>query len=251
MPSDSTMTNKCLFCQNTPLTKEHVLPQWLRQHYPDISAINEFTANPKKRWTTQLFDLTARVVCKQCNEGWMSDLENKFKPLFNEMISLKKYNLDELKQSTIALWVQKTVLMLNQATPGGIKITSETYDEIYQSKKATRRVMVWLGWRMKYGQNTNDPLASFTIKQVDSVQVPSNILDEVKKQISKGGFGWKTTLAIGPLVFELMGHNMNVTMEIRGNTKTMKTIQPFYEDIEWPLEWPIEAEGGLEAVHSR
>lgn len=111
--------------------------------------------------------------------------------------------------------------------------------------------MVNLGWRMKHGQNSEDPIASFTIKQLESVRVPKNIYEEVKKQIDNGGFGWKATFALGPIVFELIGHNMNVILEITGRTKVMRTIRPFQNDFKWPLDWPIEAEGGLEAIHTR
>lgn len=244
------MHNQCLFCKSTPLTKEHVLPQWLRKHYPKMSVVNEFTSN-HKQWVTQPFDLTAKVVCKSCNEGWMADLEEKFRPIFDEMIVLNELVINKPKQSIIALWVQKTVLMLNQATPGSIKITPETYDEIYKNKKETKRIMVNLGWRMKYGQDKNDPIASFTIKQINSIQIRKDIYENVKKQTGRGGFAWKATLAVGPLVFELMGHNMNVILEITGNTKVMQTIRPYKTDFKWPIEWPIEAEGGLNAIHLR
>lgn len=244
------MHKKCLFCNSIPLTKEHVLPQWLRKHYPKMSVINEFTSN-NKHWITQPFDHKAKVVCKNCNEGWMSGLENDFRPIFNEMITLKELVIDESEQSIIAFWAQKTVLMLNQATPGGVKITSETYSEIYNNKRAVKRIMVYLGWRMKYGQDIKDPLASFTIKQINSIEVRKDIYDNVKMQVDEGGFAWKATLAVGPLVFELMGHNMNVTLEITGNTKVMHMIKPYKNDFRWPAEWPIEAEGGLDVIHTR
>ena len=215
-----------------------------------MSVVNEFTSN-HKQWVSQPFDLRAKVVCKSCNEGWMADLEDEFRPIFNQMIALKELVIDESKQSIIALWVQKTVLMLNQATPGSIKITSETYDEIYKDKKATKRIMVNLGWRRKYGQDKKDPIASFTIKQINSIQVRKDIYKNVKKQAGRGGFVWKATLAVGPLVFEIMGHNMNVILEITGNTKAMQTIRPYKTDFKWPIEWPIESEGGLDAIHSR
>lgn len=244
------MKNQCLFCQKTSLTKEHVFPKWLREHYPNETVINEFTST-KKQWITQPFDHQAKVVCKDCNEGWMSELEVKFRPIFNEMIALEKLELSDLKQSIISFWAQKTVLMLNQATPGSIKITSESYKEIYESRLPTNRIIVNVGWRMRHGQDKKDPIASFSIKQIPSVNVKPDIYQEVKNQANSGGFVWKAVLAIGPLIFELMGHNMNVIMEITCNTKVMQTIRPYKNNLIWPLEWPIEAEGGLDAIHVR
>lgn len=53
------------------------------------------------------------------------------------------------------------------------------------------------------------------------------------------------------VVFELIGHNMSVILEIGKNSNLLQTIQPYLQDILWPLEWPIEAEGGLRAIKSR
>lgn len=56
---------------------------------------------------------------------------------------------------------------------------------------------------------------------------------------------------IGPIVFELVGHNMKVRLEVVPNTNVFKCIRPFNTDLQWPLDFPIEAEGGLGVVASR
>ena len=87
--------------------------------------------------------------------------------------------------------------------------------------------------------------------QIPSVDINKKIFNNVKHQIENGGFIWKSILSIGPIVFELIGHNMNVKLEITCNSKVFNCIRPYKNDLNWPLDWPIEAEGGLQKIRSR
>jgi hypothetical protein len=84
---------RCIFCDcEAKLTAEHLRSQWInkllseRTHRYVISHRDRPGA-PMKQWETQSFDLKAKVVCAQCNNGWISDLENKEgKPLLKDLI---------------------------------------------------------------------------------------------------------------------------------------------------------------------
>ena len=244
---------KCIFCQqNEKLTKEHVLPNWLCKLYPNWDiATHEFTGSKSKTWQSKIFQLQTKVVCKKCNSGWMSDLEQEVRPILTELVNLNKLIIDKKSQDTLAFWIQKTVLMLNQALPNSLKITQDLYEELYKNKSFSKKAIVNLGWRMNYSGNKLNPLASFQIKQIQSVDVKKELTGEVIRQKDEGGFVWSAVMAIGPLVFELVGHNMNIILEINTHTKVFEIIRPYKKDIEWPLEWPIEAEGGLDMIKSR
>jgi hypothetical protein len=41
-----------------------------------------------RRWRSTRMDLTAKVVCKKCNETWMSDIEERIKTSFSQIIVL-------------------------------------------------------------------------------------------------------------------------------------------------------------------
>lgn len=244
---------KCLFCQKErKLTLEHVLPNWLSTLYPkDTKIINQFTGSSNQVWPSKIFQHKAKIVCAECNNGWMANLEAKTKPIIEKMITLNSMSLDENTQNTLAFWAQKTVLMLNQAVPGGLKITQDLYDDIYQKKSHSEKVLVNLGWRLKYKGEDNEPIGSFEIKQIYTVDVKKEIYEKIKEESEQGGFIWKACLAIGPIVFELMGHNMRARLEIGSNIKTVKIIRPYINELTWPFEWPIEAEGGLSGIKSR
>lgn len=244
---------KCIFCgKQEKLTKEHVFPNWLSNLYENNDlVINEFVGDTNIKWLSKIFQHKARVVCRDCNNGWMSDLEKSVIPIIKKMILLKKMTIDENSQKILSFWAQKTALMINQSMPSGIKITQDVFDDIYKNKSHSNKILVNLGWRMKFNGKKEEPIGSFYIMQIPSVDINKKIFNNVKHQIENGGFIWKSILSIGPIVFELIGHNMNVKLEITCNSKVFNCIRPYKNDLNWPLDWPIEAEGGLQKIRSR
>jgi hypothetical protein len=245
---------KCVFCKKeAPLTREHVLPDWLKTLYlPKTKVINKFTGvRLTKPWLSNIFQHKAKIVCKDCNSGWMSDLELKTIPIIKQMVNLKTMKLTQSEQEILAFWAQKTILMINQAIPGGLKISDDLFEDLYLNKKASKKVMVDLGWRMNFKGENREPIGSFELKQIMSVDVKKEIFQEIKNQSENGGFVWKAVLALGPIVFELIGHNLKVRLEITKPKNVLKTIRPYKEDYDWPFEWPIEAEGGLSVIKAR
>src|SRR4051812_5525667 len=82
---------KCAFCPDTAkITGEHIWSEWMRalfsatrfrfiQRGEDGSVLNE--------WPSDEINLKANVVCKPCNEGWMSNLESQHaKPAMTDLI---------------------------------------------------------------------------------------------------------------------------------------------------------------------
>lgn len=244
---------KCIFCKRQrALTLEHVFPDWLRYLYPNgLVVTNQLTGAFQKEWPSVAFQHKARIVCESCNSGWMSQLETSTRPLLTKLFNLEQILVGKDEQRLLSYWSQKTMLMLNQAIPKNLKITQDVYDDIYDNRSFTKKVLVNMGWRMRYGQEKNEPLASYEQKQIESIDVLRTLEEDIKADISNGGFIWKAILAIGPVVFELIGHNMRAKLEVGFQTKVFQTIQPYISDMRWPLEWPIEAEGGLDAIKKR
>jgi hypothetical protein len=64
-------------------------------------------------------------VCVQCNTGWMSDLEQRTRPVLGPMLRgpALPVSLDPAQQATLATWAVKTSLLVTyrkfNAQPGG------------------------------------------------------------------------------------------------------------------------------------
>ena len=92
---------RCIFCRGTGLTKEHVLPDWLRVIFPrsatDTHTFGSYDwpciighAVPIQNTRSaqgQIGSKKVRVVCRACNNGWLSQLEAAVQPILSDLIS--------------------------------------------------------------------------------------------------------------------------------------------------------------------
>lgn len=119
-------------------SNEHVLGQWIRKleenHPPERRSysggfeLNE-TANELVEIPPELvlrkaalLTLKTREVCEDCNEGWMSDLEEAVKPTILQLARSAKTGiaiaLSREAVRDLALWAQKTALTYELTSSG-------------------------------------------------------------------------------------------------------------------------------------
>jgi len=118
---------ECLFCGRSPQTREHVFPNWLTSFFetelPDVKFTTEvFSSKGAKigKWETSGVNDTVKVVCKNCNSGWMSDLEAAVKPiLLNMFRGVKPLSFDDTQLQLLARWAYKTAIIIDKYIPGG------------------------------------------------------------------------------------------------------------------------------------
>jgi len=75
------MANVCVFCGTTTakITNEHVFADWISEpfrHEPVGTAEMVESDGSTRAFPAVPFQQKVRVVCKPCNEGWMSSLED-------------------------------------------------------------------------------------------------------------------------------------------------------------------------------
>ena len=110
---------RCIFCGQAGVTKEHLLPNWLRHDFPR-SSLSTHTQG-FVRWEERQKIVTTkklqghsgtkklRVVCRSCNNGWMSHLEEAIKPTLLRLIRGEEFELSAPIRQMLALWASKTV----------------------------------------------------------------------------------------------------------------------------------------------
>lgn len=81
----------CILCnREATLTREHVLPQWVRYLPPGEGPFStrRVSANGGAvEYTSTGIEIVARVVCGDCNGGWMAELEANVRPVLSPMIN--------------------------------------------------------------------------------------------------------------------------------------------------------------------
>ncbi|WP_291650954.1 hypothetical protein [Clostridium sp.] len=131
---------KCIFCDGTKLSREHIFAQWLLKEldiYDDnvtmshSSVIGKPVSNRKHPFSK----LVNGLVCEKCNNGWMSQLEGGCQ---NHIINLMKMNEieSELKfleghHDTVAKWAFKNAILLNNATNYRQLVPDDHYSDLY------------------------------------------------------------------------------------------------------------------------
>jgi len=118
---------RCLFCGATvggaERAREHVVPEWLRLH---LDANDEMVYQATAATSDRLIDqerehaLSAFVegqVCRPCNNGWMSALENEAKPFLIPLIAGESsLGLNDSARRVLARWTAKTAYMCASAS---------------------------------------------------------------------------------------------------------------------------------------
>ena len=158
---------KCIFCGDLVGSGEHILPDWLKHSKTvDHTAVNHTQSQTFIRAvpiapdaaviTTDLDEQrhggppTKRkepVVCGPCNNGWMSKLENKTKPILLPIVDDEPRELDEDAQRTIARWADKMVMVFETTKPASAITTQEDRVRVMNEAqpRPALRTQVWIG----------------------------------------------------------------------------------------------------------
>src|SRR5258708_7315465 len=79
----------CAFCPGTAgITGEHLWSAWAGRMFGE----RRYTITRKEpdgrvlTWTLPELNAKTKVVCGDCNNGWMSELETQVKPIIGEMV---------------------------------------------------------------------------------------------------------------------------------------------------------------------
>lgn len=87
-----------------------------------------------------------RIVCGQCNGGWMSDLQQRAKPLLLSLIHGEATALDADSQKIVAGWIAMTVTVAEYfGRKENITITASDRQHIRRTQTPPSRWKIWIG----------------------------------------------------------------------------------------------------------
>lgn len=125
--SHTKLMRQCAFCRSTKLTREHIWSDWInRVLHPTVYTVRRKTSEHGSftQWRTAGLQQTAKVVCKQCNNGWMNQLEQyEAKPAMADMIrygramSILPNGISSIAKFAFKMTVIANHIALTDATP--------------------------------------------------------------------------------------------------------------------------------------
>lgn len=143
---------QCGFCPSTAsLTNEHLRSDWVnklltgRTHHYDIYQ-RSYGVEPT-RWTAKRFDVKAKVVCGDCNSGWMSRIDNDAKHVLQD-IMLHDCNVCILPQGLVAIaaYMMKSAFVGDYITRHrGPFFDQHTRQCFAHSRRPLEEAHMWLG----------------------------------------------------------------------------------------------------------
>ncbi len=196
----------CIFCGvEGKISKEHVFGLWLKELFPrDEHTTHKsiYTAwldesgphSPaEKRDQPQghVGSKQLKVVCRRCNSGWLSQLENRIQPTLLPLITGERRNLTEGEQALLATWAAKIAMVAEHFRPidHGISQDERTWlmNELTPPTK-------WFVWIAAYdGKEWGD----LSITQVRVALNPT----PVTRPSDARYYGQATTFGVGHILF--------------------------------------------------
>ena len=135
---------------------EDVIPKWVRTHLGITGGVTTRVGDSGQQRVDPLLSvLLRRVVCEDCNNGWMSRLETKVMPYLSPMlVNAHSVDLDDEQQRDLARWAVMKVLLLElsarQQHPRrrrnvGYEASAAELAWLYAHDEPPPRSRVWIG----------------------------------------------------------------------------------------------------------
>ena len=140
---------KCAFCDHEgKLSQEHIAAQWVRDLFPGpIRAFYGDKGKLSPEFKMNQVNFKAGVVCKPCNETWMSELEEKdAKLILSPLITGQfKGGLDQDAGGSIARYAFKTAVVLDHANRKNDPFFSQQLrNEFRETRFIPSFVRIWM-----------------------------------------------------------------------------------------------------------
>ena len=200
--------NHCIFCgQDFPggRSEEHVIPQWLQKElsikntivFPILIETNENGFKPEPAYVRRhtFHGLIEGRVCKSCNCGWMSKLEELASPVLLPLINRQRLveGLGPAERLIIARWAAKTAYVLNRSANFKLKVPDEHLRAIYAHHARLPKGMFVLAQ-----QHRNTEPASWIQSASWNVAPAQQVTEKVKTALATRSY--KIAIQLGTLL---------------------------------------------------
>jgi hypothetical protein len=217
------MAKQCLFCPRAVDRAEHLWSDWILQDLKPTQPIRIQIGKITSKWVDKP-EVRIKCVCQQCNNSWMSDLENENKPHILAMMHGKRIILNAPQQRSLTRWSVLKAMVLDGSSPK--RIPFYTYPERIGMKPPSSFIPIgtfaWIG-RLS--------VKAFHAGLTDT-------FGEIN-HIPKAFHGCVVTIIVGHLVIQV------ITMHVLAMFAT-NVIHPAYKPGAWDVNlldiWPVFGE---------
>ncbi|ULP48655.1 hypothetical protein [Mycolicibacter virginiensis] len=248
---------QCIFCRaKPPLTREHIFGDWLRGLGYSGEGIHEIQRDDGSQPIIQyagVFNKKLKIVCAKCNNGWMSLVEERAKPLFIEMFnraslpdeSQSRIVFNNADQLTLARWAFKTAVVSHYVN-GRLRFPVEHRDEFYLTGNPPQHAQIWIG----AASIPDDPVRGEHLAEVKYKPVELTVRQGASASV-QAAYEWQLRLL--NVVFVVMGSvkdaRTGIAAKISPSELLGLVITPIWPanqgDIMWPPPVSVDGIGGM------
>ncbi|HEY6778860.1 MAG TPA: hypothetical protein VI122_20325 [Thermoleophilaceae bacterium] len=232
---DQQRAGRCIFCGGGPLTGEHLLPCWLQHVLPSDDPVVQFRQigkdeTDRHEWPKKPFREKTNFACKRCNNGWMSDLEARSRPVLEPAIRHEPCTLTERDQAIAAAWAFKTCLVFQatQSTAGPIAPPAH-FLHIRRNRRPPPQAAIWIG---SHYRALHDPVNSVYVQRALTLEP----LDD--KQEEDRNSGYLCFLAVGAVSFVVVAHRSRNRAQFTYEGPFDQAIDQLWPNPEQTRGWP-------------
>lgn len=158
-------SQRCIFCgSDKDISKEHIFPDWLKKYVPPPRVSNdryvvevktlERGEDGQLRYSRKkgksdrpgaAISQTVRVVCEKCNNGWMSRLQSKAKPILAPLVLGEWGKIGESEREVLATWITMFAMVLDCSEPEHTALTQRQRNEFFRTQKPLPEWIIWMG----------------------------------------------------------------------------------------------------------
>ncbi|CAM4299790.1 hypothetical protein KIPE111705_46905 [Kibdelosporangium persicum] len=212
------------------LTDEHTFGDWLRKLGYSGAGLREI-GDPPIVQNAGPFSHKLKIVCANCNNGWMSRLEQDAKPLLVHLFRAhgRLIPIEEDAQITLARWAYKTAVVCAYSDKNQVDAFPEEHRrEFYETDQPPRQTWVRIGMMTV----PSDPLKG---EHLAAYQFDSGVDTVTADEETSIDVPWyRTTIRLINVVFCVMG---SVTDEIKMKEQPDKVFRTMTQPL-WPVRRP-------------
>jgi hypothetical protein len=203
-----------------------------------------------RQWAQAPFEQRVKVVCGDCNNGWMSALEWQAKPFLTSMMLGRRQELRPRIQKLLAFWAVKTALVIDHLQPKSRVVPDAEYPKVYRIRSPLRSHLVWLGYRTVPHENPGELLVVARTQPVAQLDTQPEMKEKFLQWAAEGRKMYRVTFAVGNLAVQVFGHDfpwmLNVAVPPQGY---VERVWPMTGRFTWPPRRSLDEIGGLDGMH--
>lgn len=148
---------RCLFCGSMAgkRSREHVLRRAFKTKIAPAPALAFSHLSGSKLELSERpisqFDMTVNEVCRECNQGWLNELENRAEPVINELLanpsSGRSPTVEQIE--LLGYWAFVRSLLITYVSPRG-RVPRSVFERTYRERKVPPGCYVQVGGSTHY-----------------------------------------------------------------------------------------------------